>query len=110
MKKEIVLNVVILAVFIALSIFVGANHEPWADEAQSWLIARDATVSEILFTIERYEGTPPLWHLFLKVLINIGYKYEYIYLISVFFSSLGVGLLLFKLKLPTPIKLLLLFT
>lgn len=110
MKKEVILNLVILVVFIALSIFVGANHEPWSDEAQSWLIARDATVGEILCTIERYEGTPPLWHLLLKVLINLGYKYEYLYLISVFFSSLGVVLLLFKLKLPNVIKILLPFT
>ena len=90
MKKNIILNIVILAIFIVISLVVGYYHEPWSDEAQSWLIARDASVSEILCTIEKYEGTPPLWHLFLKFLISLGYQYEYLYLISVFFSSLGV--------------------
>lgn len=106
MKKDKILNIIILLTFIMIIIFVGANHEPWADEAQSWLIARDASVTEILCTIERYEGTPPLWHLLLKFLIKLGYQYEYLYLISVFFSSLGIGLFLFKLNVPTPIKIL----
>lgn len=90
MKKDTIINIIILALFIIISLSVGAYHEPWADEAQSWLIAREATISEILFTVERYEGTPPLWHLLLKLLINLGYQYEYFYVISVFFSSLGV--------------------
>lgn len=108
--KNKILNITILIIFIIIALFVGAHHEPWADEAQAWLIARDASVSEILFEIERYEGTPPIWHLLLKFLIVLGYKYEYLYLISVFFSSLGVGLMLFKLDIPKPLKILLPFT
>lgn len=108
--KNKILNITILIIFIIIALFVGAHHEPWADEAQGWLIARDASVSEILFEIERYEGTPPIWHLLLKFLIVLGYKYEYLYLISVFFSSLGVGLMLFKLDIPKPLKILLPFT
>ena len=102
--KNKILNITILIIFIIIALFVGAHHEPWADEAQSWLIARDASVLEILFEIERYEGTPPIWHLLLKFLIVLGYKYEYLYLISVFFSSLGVGLMLFKLDIPKPLR------
>lgn len=108
--KNKILNITILIIFIIITLFVGAHHEPWADEAQSWLIARDASVSEILLKVERYEGTPPIWHLLLKLLISLGYKYEYLYLISVFFSSLGVGLMLFKLDIPKLLKILLPFT
>jgi hypothetical protein len=110
MKKDNILNVIILVTFIVIAIFVGAHHEPWADEAQAWLIARDASVSDIILNLERYEGTPPLWHLILKCLIKLGYQYEYLYLISIFFVSLGFGIVLFKLKLPISIKILLPFT
>ena len=34
--------------FLLLSLFVTYHHEPWADEAQAWLIARDSDVWEIL--------------------------------------------------------------
>lgn len=108
--KNKILNITILIIFILIGVFVGAHHEPWADEAQAWLIARDASVFEILFNVERYEGTPPIWHLLLKLLINLGYKYEYLYLISVFFSSFGVAIILFKLDIPKPLKILLPFT
>lgn len=91
--------------FIYLATVTGSHHEPWADEAQAWLIARDSTYWDIIIKYARYEGTPCLWHLILKTLILAGLKYKYLYLVSVFFSALGVFLLIFKSEFPAYIKI-----
>lgn len=107
MKK---LNIVIFLIFIILSLFVGSFHEPWADEAQSWIIARDASVGEIIWDISRYEGTFPLWFLTLKFFISIGLRYEYIYIVPTIISSLGLFVFLKKVDAPKYVKVLLPFT
>jgi hypothetical protein len=48
-------------------------HEPWRDEAQAWLIARDAASPLQLLQNLRYEGHPGLWHLVLWPLTRIGW-------------------------------------
>lgn len=99
------LNAIILILFIILAISFSKYHEHWADEAQSWLIARDNSIIEIL-NYTKYEGTPCLWFLILKVFINIGFTYDYFYLIPIIITSVGLFLLLFKVKLPWYIRIL----
>ena len=41
------------------------HHEPWLDEAQSWLIATRAGSLAEVFRNRTYEGHPPLWHVML---------------------------------------------
>ena len=41
-------TILVFILFAVLALVCGANHEPWADEAQSWIIARDASVGEIV--------------------------------------------------------------
>lgn len=50
-------------------------HEPWADEAHAWQIAKSLSFLGILGHGVRYEGTPALWHCFLHLLVvlHIGY-------------------------------------
>src|SRR6202012_911792 len=52
-----------------------AFHEPWADEAQAWLLARDQGFWHLMLHAIRYEGSPGLWHAFLWVLarMHVGY-------------------------------------
>ena len=96
--------------FVYLAALTGSHHEPWADEAQAWLIARDSSYWDIIAKYARYEGTPCLWHLILRTLILSGLQYQHLYLVSVFFSSLGVFLFLFLSKFPPYIKITLPFT
>ena len=103
-SKSNVLLYIIFILFAFLTFFVGFNHEPWADEAQSWLIARDCSLYDILFTRCSYEGTPFLWFFVLKFFISIGLSYKYFFVISWLFSCFGVYLFLFKSKLPAVIK------
>ena len=65
---EIVIKVCIILLFIFLSFTIAGSHEHWSDEAQSFLLARDNTLGEIFHYI-KYEGTPGLWVLIIKVFI-----------------------------------------
>lgn len=71
-------------------------HEPWFDEAQAWLIGRDASLYDILFVIPHYEGHPPLWHLILKAVSLLGMPYEFsIKMVQFFFYELSLVLIVF---------------
>ena len=63
----------ILILFITLVFIVGYNHEPWADEAQCWLICRDNSLINILKET-KYEGHPFIWFFIEKAFIKVGSK------------------------------------
>jgi hypothetical protein len=51
--------------FLLAGALVVTHHEPWRDEMQAWLLARDSGSVRELFSHLRYEGHPGLWHLLL---------------------------------------------
>lgn len=108
-QNENYINRIAFILFFIFTFFVGNNHEPWADEAQSWLIARDVPINE-LFSVMAYEGSPILWPLILKPFIFCGLNYQYLFVVPIIFSSTGVWLLLYKSNLPIWIRSLLPFT
>lgn len=107
MKKT---NIIITIIFLIFSLVIGVNHEPWADEAQSWIIARDANSAEILWDIARYEGSFPLWHLTLRLFINLGLTYEFLYIVPIIISLIGLIIFLKRVEAPTYVKVLLPFS
>jgi len=53
----------VLAAFLGLGFVAVLHHEPWRDEIEIWLIARDsASLGELLHNM-RTEGHPVLWYL-----------------------------------------------
>ena len=66
----------VTALYAALLAFVAARHEPWFDEAQAWLLARDSTLRDLILHRVRYEGSPPLWHLILTIPNRLGLPYR----------------------------------
>lgn len=50
---------------IVLCFYCCCIHEPWSDEAQSWLIANELSPLEMFSNIH-YEGHPILYHLIIK--------------------------------------------
>ena len=59
--------------FFILS-FVGIlRHEPWRDEYQAWMVARDAGSIAELFQNVKYEGNPALWHLILFAVTRVSH-------------------------------------
>ena len=62
---------------IAIIAIVMCFHEPWFDEAQSWLIARDSSLADIISVRTHYEGHPPFWNLLLAIAAKNGVPYEF---------------------------------
>src|ERR1700677_3445089 len=65
--------VAVYAFIVALTI---GHHEPWADEAQSWLLGRDASLAQLWGHFLHYEGTPGLWQTLIHALIRLGLPYS----------------------------------
>ena len=100
-KAEII---VFFCYIIGISI-IGYYHEPWFDEAQAWMIARCASVKELIFEVEHYEGHPPLWHLLLMPFAKAGAPFELtIFLINAVFCVSAIALLLWKSPLPKIVR------
>lgn len=99
---------VVFAAFIGIAVFAGLHHEPWADEAQSWLIARDNDLVGI-FKAVRYEGTLPTWHLINKAFQLFGLDYDHIFVIPLVLTAIGV-ILLFLTDAPLLAKVMLPFS
>lgn len=63
--------------YIAIIAIVMCFHEPWFDEAQSWLIARDSSLADIISVRTHYEVHPPFWNLLLAIAAKNGVPYEF---------------------------------
>ncbi|MGA2981114.1 MAG: hypothetical protein ABSD76_16110 [Terriglobales bacterium] len=50
-----------LAAYSAMLLVGITHHEPWADEAQAWLLSRDLGYRYLVFHQIAYDGVPPLW-------------------------------------------------
>ncbi len=69
-------------------------HEPWNDEAQAWLLARDLGLRELIFNALRYESHPPLWYLILWLPAHLHVSYLALSWISGTIAAAGIYLLL----------------
>ena len=94
-RKIWIIYGIVFAAFVCMGVFAGLHHEPWADEAQSWLIARDTNNLIDLLKAVKYEGTLPTWHLINKAFQLAGLDYDHIFVIPLVFSAIGVILLFF---------------
>jgi len=100
-----------LILYMVCMIIIMYFHEPWFDEAQAWLIARDASLKEILFVLPHYEGHPAIWHLVLLPFAKLGAPFELsIKLVSLTFCSIAMGLFIFKAPFKRMIRLTIPFT
>ncbi|MEZ5002878.1 MAG: hypothetical protein R2730_07560 [Chitinophagales bacterium] len=108
-NKEQKLLIAVFLLYIITLVFFIPHHEHWADEAQSWLLARDSGLKELLWKNLRYEGTPGLWHLILMLPSRL-FSYNILSYISGGIATVGIGILLYKSPFPLWMKLLLPFT
>ena len=103
--------IVVTVIYTALIIWISVFHELWFDEAQTWMIAKDASLYDILFKIPHYETHPPLWHLMLAIPAKSGLPYELsMKAIQILTAVLMVAVIEFKSPLPNIIKVILPFT
>ena len=106
-QRLIYIAAVAYALLVALTI---RHHEPWADEAQSWLLARDASLAQLWNHLLRYEGTPGLWQTLVHAFIQLGLPYAAYNFVSAGLALASVILLLRYAPLPLFIRILLPFT
>lgn len=100
----------VLAVYAGLLIISLVRHEPWSDEAQAWLLARDAGIKELFIHYLRYEGSPGLWHLILLIPAKLNFPFYTIKIISGFFGCMGAYLFLKYAPFPKYIRTIFPFT
>ncbi len=100
-------GLVLSATFVLYNVLVGLcalRHQPWFDEAQSWLLARDLSFGQLVFHQMRYEGSPALWPALLMLLQRLGLVYHALNLVSALIGVIGIGLFLWLSPLPLPFK------
>ena len=101
--------IIALALYIGVVAFVAAHHEPWRDEADPWLAARDASASELL-QLFRHGGTPGLWYFLLIPLARSGAPYGSQHVLHVGVAAAAAALVLFASPFPRFARLLIPFT
>lgn len=94
-----------LALYSAIIVTAVWHHEPWFDEAHSWLLARDTGIAKLFWERLRVEGTPGLWHIILFVANACHLPYAALQWISVAIAIGGTFVLLKFAPFPRPIKL-----
>jgi len=85
-------------------------HEPWADEAQAWQLARSLSLTDLFKTYIRYEGSPGLWHFLLWALNRAHASYAGMHWVCGIVAVAGAALLIFASPLPRALRLTLPFT
>ena len=76
-----------LVLYAGLVAWLTVHHEPWPDEAQAWLIARDSSFLKMLRQVH-YEGSPALWHVLLWIEVRLHVTYAGMHWVS---SALGLA-------------------
>lgn len=101
-------RVFVLCCFAGWLFLVGSHHEPWFDEAQAWLLARDNGLWDLLAHRVRYEGTPGLWHAIVWLAIRAGLPYAWFFVLPGAFAVAGAAVILWRAPFPAPLRVALL--
>jgi hypothetical protein len=100
----------ILAAYAVVVASAIARHEPWADEAQAWQLARYLSLHDLFLTYLHYEGHPILWFVVLRALNLLGVSYDGMHWMCGAIGVAGTALFLFFSPFPRYLKALLPFT
>jgi hypothetical protein len=101
----------LLAAYAALTFWTALRHEPWTDEANPWLIARDTdwpSFFNILFHND--DRHPSLWYFLLRLPARAGLPYFSQAVLHWAIATAASALFLLKSPFPRPIRWLWLFS
>lgn len=99
-NRERANRIILLSLFIGYLLFniiLLIFHEPWRDEANVWLMARELS-PVTLFREIKYQGHPCLWYLLVMPFAKAGLPFRTIEVLS--FLIMGAGAWLFLWKAP----------
>lgn len=96
-KSNRLAEIIAFISFLALSIVMFVFHEPWYDEIQAWMVASDASISEMIWHLPHFEGHPPFWTLILAIFAKTGVPMEIgLRIPTLLFSGVAAYLVIFK--------------
>ena len=98
----------ILGYALLTSILV-AHHEPWRDEVDAWLTARDETPLAV-FKLAGYSGTPALWYLLQMPFAKLGLHFATQGILNLLISVSAGAVMLWCSPLPFSLRLVWLFS
>lgn len=104
------MDAAVLCLYAAVVFVTIAHHEPWGDEAQSWLLGRDLSLPDLIFRALRYEGSPGLWHAINWLVARIGLPYAAINYVAGAIATGGMYVLLRFSPFPAALRYLFPFT
>jgi hypothetical protein len=99
----------ILLAFVALVVLTALLHEPWFDEWQAWLIARDSSSLGDVLHNSRYEGHPPLWYLALWLVSRVSRDILAMQLLNVAVATATAAVILWRAPFPLLVRTALIF-
>lgn len=85
----------IFSIYFLITFIIIFFHEQWRDEAQSWLIARDLSFTELISQL-KYEGHFIIWYLILMPFAKLGFPIVTANIISTILVSISVWIILSK--------------
>lgn len=90
-KKSKLIDMTMVLLYFALSLFLMLRHELWRDEVQAWLLARDLSIPQLIRQMA-YEGHPCLWHLILMPFAKLGFPVRFMNCLSLAIMTVTVYL------------------
>lgn len=112
MKRKNIESFVMAGVFFIWILFNGTLlilHEPWRDEANVWLMARELSPVQ-LFREIKYQGHPCLWYLLMMPFAKIGLPFRTIEILSLLIMGVSAGIFWWKGPLHRAAKVFCLFS
>jgi len=100
----------ILIIYIIILTVLILNHEPWFDESNPWLMARDGDILDIFTKYLRYEGFPGLWYLILIIPAKLNLPFLCLNLISGLIATVSAFIILRYSPFPPFFKILIPFS
>ena len=105
-NKKLLLAV-LFGIYAVLNLVLLFAHEPWCDEAQVWLLARDVSVWKLPAQMA-FEGNPCLWHLLMVPFAKLGIPYFVQNILSYLAVMAAAFLFVYRSDFPYGVKALLL--
>lgn len=85
----------LFSAYFVINLILLTGHEPWREEAQVWLLARDVPLWKLPSQMA-FEGNPCLWHLLMVPFAGLGIPYFVQNIISFVFVMAAALLLLYR--------------
>src|SRR4030043_1421876 len=99
----------IILLYSAINIVLLLHHEPWEDEAHTWLVARDLNIISI-FKQMAYDGTPSLWYMLLVPFAKTGLPYMSEFILHLIIAIAAVTVFVLYAPFPRVTKVLFIFS